>query len=201
MIIMGFMNLSMYICCRVAYTSNPHTFGFGLNETVQFQALDRMESLIESMILNNGRKSKLPFQRGILISIKSTRMLYKELSQEGVQYLRTHRVNQDCLENTFSQTRRVGGEGAHPDAVQFINRIRILMMNKKTMHLVKNPNVISNENESFLFTSLATDLERDLSEDKTMRGFDDDMEDDDDDDDNDVDIEVTENLSIQVSTS
>ena len=75
------------------------------------------------------------------------------------------------------------------------------MMNKKTMHLVKNPNVISNENESFLFTSLATDLERDLSEDKTMRGFDDDMEDDDDDDDNDVDIEVTENLSIQVSTS
>ena len=60
------------------------------------------------------------------------------------------------------------------------------MMNKKTMHLVKNPNVMSDENESFLFTSFVTDLEKDLSEDKIMTGFDDDMEDDDDDDDDDM---------------
>ena len=142
---------------RVAYTNNPYTNGFGINKQIHFQALDKMEKLMKTMKVN-GRRAFLPFQRGVLINIQSTRMLYEDLSKQGVRYLRTQRLNQDCLETTFSQVRRVGGEGAHPDAVQFMNRIRTLMMHQKTQHLVKNPNIIEDVDETFLLPSLRRTL-------------------------------------------
>ena len=40
----------------------------------------------------------------------------------------TCRVNQDCLENTFSQLRGMGGQNQCPDAVEARYRLRIMLM-------------------------------------------------------------------------
>lgn len=42
------------------------------------------------------------FQKGIIISTKSLRALFSVLKEE-LQYILTHRLNQDRLENFFSQ--------------------------------------------------------------------------------------------------
>lgn len=42
------------------------------------------------------------FQKGIIISTKSLRALFPVLKEE-LQYILTHRLNQDRLENFFSQ--------------------------------------------------------------------------------------------------
>ena len=67
-----------------------------------------MELLISN--LNWGpQTAKLPFQYGILCGIKSLRSLFKEVKNEGWEYLLTARLNQDVLENFFSQIRGLGG--------------------------------------------------------------------------------------------
>lgn len=46
-------------------------------------------------------------------------MLWEYLSESGVQYLLTSRLNQDCVENLFSQIRARGGQRDNPDSQQF----------------------------------------------------------------------------------
>lgn len=46
------------------------------------------------------------FQKGFIISIKSIQSLFTDLQEKyKILYLLTHRLNQDCLENFFSQVR------------------------------------------------------------------------------------------------
>ena len=52
--------------------------------------------------------AKKPFQKGILVNIKSTLALYQEMKEEGYSYLLTSRLNQDALESTFSRLRGIG---------------------------------------------------------------------------------------------
>ena len=52
----------------------------------------------------------LPFQHGILCGIKSLRSLLDEIENEGWEYILTARLNQDVVENFFSQIRGLGGK-------------------------------------------------------------------------------------------
>lgn len=57
-----------------------------------------------------GKNTLLTFQKGILISIKSTQLLFKDLMEKyDISYILTHRLNQDSLESLFSIVRSRGG--------------------------------------------------------------------------------------------
>ena len=162
---------------RNKLSSNPYDCGLGMNETIQFQAHNDMEKVIKSLIFNDekDRTKMIPFQRGILINIKSTEMLYEDLKSEGIKYIITKRLNQDALENLFSRVRGIGGQNTHPTATLAMNRLRILMMGKNTYDIVKKPVVeveceapisesvnLSNEvqsDEKFVLEELITDLD------------------------------------------
>ena len=101
-----------------------------------------MEDLVTHMYFRNekGNLCKKPFQAGILVSIKSTLALYDELKKEGVKYYLTTRVNQDCLESSFSSVRAMNGGNTHPSPVEAINAIRKLCVSKNVDYVV-NANV------------------------------------------------------------
>ncbi|KAF0291987.1 Transposable element P transposase [Amphibalanus amphitrite] len=72
--------------------------------------------------------SKLPFQDGIIRNCRSLPGLLSDVRDLGVTYLKTARVNQDLVENCFSQLRAMSGANTHPNAVEMQTRLRYLMM-------------------------------------------------------------------------
>ncbi|KAF0288011.1 Transposable element P transposase [Amphibalanus amphitrite] len=78
----------------------------------------------------------LPFERGMLRSSASLRGLYPDLTSAYPDQLR---LNQDCLENTFSQLRSMCSPNTHPDAVEVRQRLRILLMALSALRAVPCP--------------------------------------------------------------
>ena len=64
------------------------------------KVLRNMSDLVSRMYFVNkkGKNVKMPFQAGILVSIKSVIELYNELKSEGATYFLTSRPNQDILD-------------------------------------------------------------------------------------------------------
>lgn len=84
----------------------------------------------------NGKKTLQTFQKGILISIKSIKLLFKDMNMKyNISYILTHRLNQDSLESFFSLIRSRGGLNDHPTPLNALHRIRIIVLGK-------NPGVI-----------------------------------------------------------
>lgn len=78
------------------------------------------------------------FQKGIMMSITSIKALRNEMEKNfGHKYLLTHRVNQDCLENFYSQMRYRNGASDHPSPVE-------CLFNMKSIILGKNPGIAAN---------------------------------------------------------
>ena len=117
--------------------------GLGLNIEKQMKSLDDMQELCKYMYFRgkNGGLHKKPFQSGILTSIKSTKALFFELKDEGVEYILTTRVNQDCLESFISCVRGINGPNSHPSPVEAIDRIRKLSVTKNVDFVLDNSNV------------------------------------------------------------
>ena len=123
---------------RTPFSSRLERCGYGVNSAAaaaQETALIQMEQLTRSARKCSkqhpgGRNALLPCQKGIIRSITSLRGLYHDLKETvpEVKYVMTSRVNQDCLENTFSQLRGMGGQNHCPDAVEVRNRLRIMLM-------------------------------------------------------------------------
>ena len=112
---------------RIPYADKPLRCGYGLKLSQQNVALDKMEQLISATRVGNHR-ALIPFQKGILMSIKSLRSLFPELAARyDVSYLLTHRINQDCLESFFSQVRGASGYLRHPSPLDVIHNIRKLV--------------------------------------------------------------------------
>ncbi|KAF0309274.1 Transposable element P transposase [Amphibalanus amphitrite] len=104
-------------------------------KAVQDRALDKMTSLISdtrktSAKHPNGHRSMLPFQQGMLRTTVSLRGLYEELHRTvpELQFVLTSHLNQDCLENCFSQIRSLGGANTTPNAVEVRSRLKVLLM-------------------------------------------------------------------------
>ena len=85
-----------------------------------------MMKIVSNMFFINkkGNLCRKPFQSGIIVSIKSTKALFNELKEEGIEYFLTTRANQDCIENFFSCVRFMGGNNSHPSPVETVKRIR-----------------------------------------------------------------------------
>lgn len=110
---------------------------YGLALTEQNEILNNMELTVNSLKVI-GSKTKLPFQKGIIVSIRSLKLLFQELKQEfDIKYLLTYNLNQDPLEGFFSIMRSIGGLYDHPTALQFKYRMRNYVLGR-------NDEVISN---------------------------------------------------------
>ena len=125
----------------------------------QFKALRAMEILLEKFEINGPTKAvNMPWVFGMKMSIKSIRGLYTDLVKNGsFTFLLTKRVNQDCLENLFSRIRGMCGANNHPTCVEFIRRIRILLIGGYAGVLVLNPSVQLEIDERQESVTLATE--------------------------------------------
>jgi len=86
----------------------------------------------------NGKNTLQTFQKGILISITSTK-LFEDLKQKyNIDYILTHRLNQDSLESFFSTIRSRRGLHDHPTPLNAMYRIRIIVLGK-------NPGVVQDK--------------------------------------------------------
>ena len=127
--------------------------GLGIHLGDQMEALDKMEKLIATMKVN-GKMAMMQWQKGILISIQSTRALYNDLVRNGpLDFILTSRLNQDCLENFFSRLRGIGGDNHHPTPVECLRRIRTMMVGKHPEFLAKNPAVQMEDRDSSFLSS------------------------------------------------
>ena len=128
---------------RSKFSSAPYRSGFGVRLENQTRALESMRALVETMRFanNTAKTAKLPFQKGILLSINSLLGLFKDLQKEGVDYLLTKNLNQDCLENFFSLLRSFGT--SHPGPVDVMHKIKLILVgaNPKNALIVSNPSV------------------------------------------------------------
>jgi len=129
--------------------------GLGIHQEEQLSILDQMKNSISTMRVI-GKKSLLPFQKGILISIASTKGLFKEVSDQGLQFLLTAHCNSDPTENAFSCLRTMGVSNDHPGPVDCMNRIRLLIMSRDA-EVVVNSSAVEIET-SFKNDSLETDI-------------------------------------------
>jgi hypothetical protein len=119
------------------YSERTAACGFGIHIDEQMSVLDRMRNNISSLRVI-GKKTLLPFQKGFLISIASTKGLFAELKSEGKQCLLTAHCNSDPAENFFSCLRTLGGSNDHPGPVECMNRIRLLIMSRDAKIVVEN---------------------------------------------------------------
>jgi hypothetical protein len=77
------------------------------------------------------QKTLQPFQIGILSSIRALQQLYCDLRNRlRIRYIITRRLNQDCLENLFSQLRSKEGAYDHPTPIAVIYRLRMLILGR-----------------------------------------------------------------------
>jgi hypothetical protein len=119
------------------YSENKVACGLGIHIDTQMSVLESMRNNISSLRVV-GKKTLLPFQKGILISIASTKSLFAEISSEGHKCLLTAHCNSDPVENFFSCVRTLGGSNDHPGPVECMNRIRLLIMSRDAKIVVEN---------------------------------------------------------------
>lgn len=145
---------------RSEFSSSPHRAGFGINLEIQTSALHDMKKEVSEMRFSNNpsKLTKLPFQKGILISIESMLELYKELSRQGLRFILTSKLNQDCLENVFSKMRSLGT--SHPGPADILTKMKLLLIGANVQGIVENP-AVELEEETMITRSIATKVQID----------------------------------------
>ena len=130
---------------RLEKDCNKLKCAFGIHFEDQVDALNSMLKMTEKMRIKK-RKGLLPFQKGIIIGIRSLIGLFEKLNETfEVRYLRTVCKNQDIVENFFSRIRALGITHTHPGPVAAKNRIRLLMLGREADIIVKTSAVKMDE--------------------------------------------------------
>ena len=83
---------------KIFHRYNKLKCALGINEEQQRDALMKMEQLLLSMTFGNssGNRSRhqmMPFQKGMIVAIRSTLILFEQLRKEGFRYLMTTKVS------------------------------------------------------------------------------------------------------------
>jgi hypothetical protein len=132
---------------RLKFSSNKLECGFGVNLEEQMATVNKMIQVVEEMRRVGKKTANLPFQKGIVTSSRSLLTLYNELSsRHGVEFILTSHLNQDALENFFSRIRALGGSNTHPTSVDFLYRMKNLIIGKAA-HLVVERAAVKVEEE------------------------------------------------------
>uniref|UniRef100_A0A182PX42 THAP-type domain-containing protein n=1 Tax=Anopheles epiroticus TaxID=199890 RepID=A0A182PX42_9DIPT len=104
-------------------------------------ALKEMFEMVESM-KPLGKKNMQLFQKSILMHITSLRLLYDDMkAKHNIKFISTFKLNQDVLENFFSQLRLSGGAYDHPSPLSCLYRIRMIIISK-------SPTCLTNHTDS-----------------------------------------------------
>ena len=123
---------------RMKYSKKKLECGYGIHLAEQSSVLRKMVETAEKMRCVGKRTSNTPFQRGLIITSKSLLRLYEVLSERyGVEFILTSHLNQDCVENLFSRIRAVGGSYSHPTSVDFIYRLKKLIVGRASDLVIK----------------------------------------------------------------
>jgi hypothetical protein len=136
--------------------------GFGVKYDEQLKILKMSDFEIANLRVK-GKKTLLPWQRGMLITIRSIQALFEDMkSSYETKFILTSRVNQDPEESFFSRIRGMGGSNTHPGPVEFMNRFRLLLIGRHTDFVVQNAPVEAVEDkedcqEEFVNVSLLTE--------------------------------------------
>lgn len=118
---------------------------YGLSMAEHDRILNKMEFITREMRIG-GKKTLLPFQKGILNNITALKMLYADLKERhNISYLLTYRLNQDPLEMFFGMMRAKGGLFDHPTALHFKYRLRNILLGRNESIMSKNANVQEDE--------------------------------------------------------
>lgn len=115
----------------------PFTTPYGLALEEQDSLLNKVYDKILSMRCT-GKFGLQIFQKAMLMQINATKVLLKILQQNGLKYILTCKINQDALENLFSQLRGRGGLDDHPTPLNALYRLRMMILGK-------NPGITSNQ--------------------------------------------------------
>ncbi|KAI5651541.1 transposase protein domain-containing protein [Phthorimaea operculella] len=99
----------------------------GNNDQKKFllEALGFLESFILIEPLTNKGANNLDFIEGFIVTIKSIMGLHDDLKQQGHSHILTRNLNQECLEDCFSQIRQTCKE---PTALQFSRSFRNIFL-------------------------------------------------------------------------
>lgn len=79
-------------------------------------------------------KVKIPCFECWQITIKSIIQLWDTLKSFNFPYLRTRKINQDCVENFFGSIRQQGGNSVNPTPIQFVRAFKKLLSTKFLQH-------------------------------------------------------------------
>lgn len=93
--------------------STPYKSPYGMFLNEQNTLLNEVYQYISTMRCK-GKNTLQIFQKGILMYINGIKHLIQILKENGLNYLLTTKINQDALENLFSQLRSRGGLNDHP---------------------------------------------------------------------------------------
>lgn len=120
----------------------PSKKPFGVLLESQLQTLDEMVRTVQNMLCI-GKTCLQVFQKMIILSANSLKGLYEDLKKKfQTVFILTHRLNQDLLENLFSQLRNDGGLNDHPSPMTLIYRLRRLLLCKNPGMIQESANVI-----------------------------------------------------------
>ena len=95
---------------------------------------------VEQLLLQTravGHTRLLPFQEGILMSEAFLQGLFTVNEEHGLSYCLTSRLNQDYIENFYSQIRGFGHHYNHPSPVGYKRRFRLSVIGANVMGLYR----------------------------------------------------------------
>lgn len=104
---------------RIANDRNPYRCALSDKNPQVEKSLRDSLCWLETLQVCNPKEKNIPCIDGMIISIKSTLSLWKDLKEEGTLFLLTSRLNQDPLENLFAILRQRSGNNNNPTAQQF----------------------------------------------------------------------------------
>ena len=117
----------------------------------QNKALENMEQYAKNAVVVGKEKRSFTFLKGLLVSINSLKSLFTFVSTRyGVKYNHTHRLNQDLLENLFSQVRAFGVTHDHPNAMEFRFRLRAILLSKTRAEIRRTANSTTDDSSAFV---------------------------------------------------
>ena len=158
------------------HKSNPLGNAYGLNKEDQDVALTSFYRTIFGLRVvwdseQGHKQAKLPWQDGFLQSINALQVLYDELQRDydDIDCLFTYKLNQDCLETTFSVIRSMGYLYKGFGALEFIRRIRRYILGAGADLSIEAANVEPTEQNDFKIAALIDkDMEVEVSVDKCI---------------------------------
>ena len=142
--------------------STPYKSAYGTHLELQDKCLDDMYTLMKTMRCT-GKASLQVFQKAVMLSIQSLKDLRLEMEINYQKpYILTHRLNQDLLENFFSQIRTRGGLHDHPTPLQCMYRVRMIILGKNPGIVQANSNALDQsktDGDSFLTATAMSRVE------------------------------------------